>query len=381
MRLRCLLVVFALATACVVPAGAQDSPGRPRRVNPGAGADDGRLELRSDLVTLTVSVASPSGQPVTGLRPESFRVLEDDVVQKIEFFEPVSDPYSLLLLIDTSGSTINDIGRIRSAAGEFVNGLSQTDRLGIGSFSRAIQLPDELTSNRIHLVRHVNEIGPTRARDPGAKRFDSNTGTSLYDALVLALSDSPVSQDTSSRRRAVILFSDCVDSTSTYDFREVVALAERSGISVYVVLLDTQGFSDRLLTQPEGDENRINFSRSQLLRFYEAYAPDSPDRDRDPRGYSVIERLEINRSLYELAREQADELAQRSGGRVYPVASLADAGAAYRAIASELRTRYSIGYYPTNERHDGTWRKLTVSVPKAISSVVVTRPGYWAPKE
>lgn len=381
MRLRCLLVVLAVAVGCVASLGAQDGQDRPRRAVPGSSGDEGQLELRSDLVTLTVSVTNQSGQPVTGLRPESFRVLEDGVPQKIEFFEPVSDPYSLLLMLDTSGSTINDIDRMRSAAGEFVNGLSETDRLGIGSFSRGIQLPDELTSNRILLVRRVNEIGPTRASDPGAHRFDSNTGTSLYDALVLALSDSPVSQDTSSRRRAVILFSDCVDSTSTYDFEEVVALAERSGISVYVVLLDTQGFSDRLLTQPEGDENRINFSRSQLMRFYQAYAPDSPDRDRDPRGYSVLERLEINRALYELARNQAAELAKRSGGRVYPVASLAGAGAAYRAIASELRTRYSIGYYPTNNRHDGTWRKLAVSVPRAVSAVVVTRPGYWSPKD
>lgn len=381
MRLRCLLVVLAVAVVCVATPGAQDGQDRPRRAVPGTRGDEGQLELRSDLVTLTVSVTNQSGQPVTGLRPESFRVLEDDVPQKIEFFEPVNDPYSLLLMLDTSGSTINDIDRMRSSAGEFVNGLSQTDRLGIGSFSRGIQLPDELTSNRILLVRHVNEIGPTRASDPGSHRFDSNTGTSLYDALVLALSDSPVSQDTSSRRRAVILFSDCVDSTSTYDFEEVIAVAERSGISVYVVLLDTQGFSDRLLTQPDGDENRINFSRSQLQRFYNAYAPDSPDRDRDPRSYSVIERLEINRSLYQLAREQAEELAKRSGGRVYPVATLAGAGAAYRAIASELRTRYSIGYYPTNNRHDGTWRRLAVSVPRAVSAVVVTRPGYWAPKE
>lgn len=117
------------------------------------------------------------------------------------------------------------------------------------------------------------------------------------------------------------------------------------------------------------------------MRFYQAYAPDSPDRDRDPRGYSVLERLEINRALYELARNQAAELAKRSGGRVYPIASLAGAGAAYRAIASELRTRYSIGYYPTNNRHDGTWRKLAVSVPRAVSAVVVTRPGYWSPKD
>ena len=381
MRLRCLLVVLAVAVGCATSVGAQDGSDRPRRVVPGSNGVDGKLELRSDLVTLTVSVANASGQPIAGLRPESFHVLEDGVVQKIEFFEPVSDPYSLLLLVDTSGSTSNDIGRIRATAGEFVEGLGPSDRLGVGSFSRGIHFPEELTSNRSLLANHVSDIGPTVARDRGATRFDSNTGTSFYDALLLALSESPVSADTSSRRRAVIVFSDCVDSTSTYDFDDVTKLAERSGISLYFVLLDTQSFSDRLLTQPENNENRINFSKSQLSRFYETFAPDSPDRGRSPSDYSVIERLEINRSLYDLAREQASELARRSGGRVYPVANLADAGDAYRAIASELRTRYSIGYYPTNTRHDGTWRKLAVTVPKTAAAVVVTRPGYWAPKD
>ncbi len=381
MRRRCLLVVLALAVGFAATVRAQDGVDRPRRVTPGSDGQDGPLQLRADLITLTVSVTSPSGRPVTGLRPESFRVLEDGVPQKIEFFEPVSDPFSLLLLLDTSGSTLNDIGRMRSSAGEFVANLGQTDRLGIGSFSRGIQFPDELTSNRSVLEKHVADIGPTKARDPGASRFDSNTGTSFYDAVLLALTDSPMSIDTSSRRRAVIVFSDCVDSTSSFEFEKVVEAADRSGISVYVVLLDTESFSERLLTQPDGDEDRINFSKSQLSRFYETFAPDSPDRGRSPSGYTVLERLEINRSLYSLAREQASVLAAKTGGRLYPVASLADAGAAYRAIASELRTRYSIGYYPTNNRHDGSWRKLDVHVPEASSAVVVTRPGYWAPKD
>ncbi|MBK6313338.1 MAG: hypothetical protein IPF53_03225 [Blastocatellia bacterium] len=155
MRRRCLLVVLALAVGFAATVRAQDGVDRPRRVTPGSDGQDGPLQLRADLITLTVSVTSPSGRPVTGLRPESFRVLEDGVPQKIEFFEPVSDPFSLLLLLDTSGSTLNDIGRMRSSAGEFVANLGQTDRLGIGSFSRGIQFPDELTSNRSVLEKHV----------------------------------------------------------------------------------------------------------------------------------------------------------------------------------------------------------------------------------
>lgn len=148
-----------------------------------------------------------------------------------------------------------------------------------------------------------------------------------------------------------------------------------------MLLFDTQAISDQLLTQPPDFDDHINFSKSQLDRFYDTYGPDNPDRDRDPLTYTTLERLEINRALYDIARDQATQLATRTGGRVYPVKSLADLGGAYRAIAAELRTRYSIGYYPTNERHDGTWRKLRVELPSHPGAEVVTRPGYWAPKE
>ncbi|HQR37793.1 MAG TPA: hypothetical protein PLF26_05270, partial [Blastocatellia bacterium] len=153
------------------------------------------------------------------------------------------------------------------------------------------------------------------------------------------------------------------------------------GDSVYFLLSDTNAFSDRLLTVPGPDENRINFSHSQIERFYDEYARDDPDRDRDPRDYTALERLEMNRALYELAARQANTLADRTGGRVYPVSSIGDLGAAYREIAAELRTRYAIGYYPTNNKHDGTWRKLRVMLPGQPGAVVVTRSGYWAPKD
>ena len=63
----------------------------------------------------------------------------------------------------------------------------------------------------------------------------------------------------------------------------------------------------------------------------------------------------------------------------YPIAA-ASLGQAYAAIAAELRTRYSIGYYPTNAKRDGTWRKLSVELPGQPRAKIVTRPGYWAPK-
>jgi Ca-activated chloride channel family protein len=372
----CFLLTLSLAVAAVP----QGDGGRPRRVTKGSETDQD-LKLQSDLVTLSVSVSDSDGRPVAGLTPDSFRVFEDEKLQRIDYFEPVGDPYSMMLVFDTSGSTIDQVEKMRAAARDFIAGIGPNDRLGIMSFSRGIDLHGDLTSDRTELNRHLNDIASSGRRNANGRRFDESTGTSFYDALYLACAESPLAQVESTGRKAVIVFSDCVDSTSAYKFKEIVDAVERSGDSVYFLLFDTREFSDRLLTLPADGENRINFSSSQIDRFYDEYGKDSPDRGRDPRDFSTLERLEINRALYDLAARQAAYLADRTGGRVYPVRSIGDLGDAYRQIAAELRTRYAVGYYPSNTKHDGTWRKLRVAVPGKPGAVIVTRSGYWAPKD
>jgi Ca-activated chloride channel family protein len=375
------LHALALLVLLAVPSWGQDDGTRPRRVDPAAGGQSGdAIELRSDLVTLTVSVSDSQGRPILGLTPPSFRVFEDGKPQKIEYFEPVGDPYSLMLMIDTSGSTGAEVDKMRQAASEFVAGLGDKDRLGIITFSRSVDMLGELTNDRRELARHLDDVRPTRAQARGA-RFDESTGTSFYDALYLAAAESPLTEVKTTGRKAIVVFSDCVDSTSSYRFEQITDAVERSGASVYVLLFDTKPLSDRLLTNPGDEQLRIGFSKSQLDRFYDAYAPDSGDRDRDQTSYTDLERLEINGALYDLARDQAKQIATRTGGRVLPVRSIADLGGAYAEIAAELRTRYSIGYYPLNPRHDGSWRTLRVEVPGSPKAEIVTRPGYWAPKE
>ena len=87
--------------------------------------------------------------------------------------------------------------------------------------------------------------------------------------------------------------------------------------------------------------------------------------------------MQINRRLYESARHELREMANQTGGRVYPVKSLEQLEPAYSQIAAELRTQYSMSYYPTNEKHNGKWRTLRVRVNRP-GFVARTRPGYRA---
>src|SRR5262245_27874063 len=95
---------------------------------------------------------------------------------------------------------------------------------------------------------------------------------------------------------------------------------------------------------------------------------------------SRLERMQVNRRLYESARRELREMADKTGGRVYPVKDLQQLEPAYSQIAAELRTYYSMSYYPTNEKQNGKRRPVRVQVNRP-GLVAKARPGDRAPLE
>jgi VWFA-related protein len=95
-----------------------------------------------------------------------------------------------------------------------------------------------------------------------------------------------------------------------------------------------------------------------------------------------FERMQISRSLYDLARREMNDLARSSGGKTFVAASLHDARAAFAQVAAEIGTQYSLGYYSTNKAHDGRFRTIRVEVrgAGAAGAQVRAREGYYAPK-
>jgi Ca-activated chloride channel family protein len=93
-----------------------------------------------------------------------------------------------------------------------------------------------------------------------------------------------------------------------------------------------------------------------------------------------FERLAVSKKLYEIADLEMSTLAKTSGGRVFPVSDLSEARSAFRSVAEEIGTKYSLGYYSTNDKRDGTYRKIKVEL-KGVppGSVVRAREGYTAP--
>jgi VWFA-related protein len=241
-------------------------------------------------------------------------------------------------------------------------------------FSREIELIADFADPRAKVEAAIDQVVPTVGSE--ASRFTTNTGTSLYDALYLAVEESPLKQ--AEGRKAIICMSDGVDSTSMKNYRDVSTLVERSEASVYFLGLNTEQATLTGLLKPRTDSGYLNFSPSQINRYYDEYDADSLERHR-PRDLMTADvKREINAGLYKIARREQQEIAERTGGRVYPVRTLMDLSGVYRQIADDLRSQYSISYYSSNQARDGRWRAIRVEV-RPRDTTVRTRSGYWAP--
>ena len=348
----------------------QSEPGKPT-----SATQDEPLRLKSDLVSVTAAVTDRNGRAVRSLRADDFTVFEDGVRQKIAHFSPTEEPFTLMLLIDVSGSTIDDIDLMKRAAANFITELRGEDRVGVIVFSGEVELIAEFTDSRESVLREVESIVSPVSKS-STHRFGSNTGTSYYDALYLAVAASPLKKADS--RKAIVCITDAVDSASKMGFEEVAPLVEKSDASVYILQLNTEEATLGWLLKDRKDPGYLDFSQSQVNRYYDAFDKESIDRHRDRRFITPLVRRDINAGLYEIARREAKQLCERTGGRVYPLAKLGDLAGVYKQVADDLRSQYLIGYYPSNDVHDGKWRKIRVELRRR-DTTIRARQGYWAP--
>lgn len=335
---------------------------------------DEPIRLKSDLVTVTAAVSDRNGRAIRSLKAEDFAVYEDGVRQKISHFAATEEPFVVMLVLDLSGSAQDEVELIKRSSRSFLSELRSDDRVGIIVFDSKVQVLADARSNRESVERAIDGLGRTVATD--GQRFTSNTGTSFYDALRVASEETGLKE--SERRKAIVCMSDGVDSTSRVSFRDAGPLIEKTGASVYFLELNTEEATLAGLLKPRTDPGYIQFSQSQVDRFYDQYDQQSMDRFRPREVMPPLVRREVNAGLYEIARHEMRSLAERAGGRVYPVSALTDLRAVYKQVAADLRAQYLISYYPADQAHDGKWRAIKVEA-RASAATVRARSGYWAP--
>jgi VWFA-related protein len=287
------------------------------------------LTVQTTLVNVFVTVRDKRHEIVSDLSQNDFKVLEDGQEQKIAFFsKEVNLPITLGLLIDTSGSMERVIGAEQDTASRFLREvMRKKDEAMVISFDFDVDLLADFTEDTNVLERairrtSVNSVGGGGVVTPGTIPSGSNAGgTDLYDAIYLACHDELA---TEAGRKAVIVMSDMEDTGSKLRLQDASEACQRADGVIHVLLISDPGATFGV-------------------------------------GPSV-------------ARKMADD----TGGRVINVHNEKTLEKAFDEISEELRSQYVIGYYPTNEKRDGTFRKIRVDVGRPDVKVLA-RKGYYAP--
>jgi len=282
------------------------------------------IKTEVNLVNLFATVRDKKKHIMTGLKKEDFRVFENEQEQKIAFFSAEKTlPVTLGLLIDTSGSEQNRLGAEQEAASRFLNQvLRKGDEAMVVSFDLDVDLLSDFTDDRAQLQRaihhaQINAAGPMVT--PGTLPSGPN-GTHFYDAIWVACGEKLA---TEAGRKALVIITDAEDFGSKVRVEEAIEAAERTNTVVHILLVHDPGYGWR---------------------------PDVAKR-----------------------------IADQTGGRVIEVSSEKHLQEAFDQIAEELRSEYTLGYYPSNAARDGTFRKIKLETTDHELKAL-TRKGYYAPK-
>lgn len=276
--------------------------------------DDDVVRVNTDLVVLNLTVTDQSGQYVPGLRLSDFTIFEDGKevsAQLVSSFSLHESPFASVVLLDTSGSMESRLSLARSAAIRFLDRLREEDVAAVYKFDSKVE--------------QLQEFSTSRDLAPMAYGVRAKGMTTLNDAIVDAAQALSVRQE---KRKAIIILSDGVDTSSKASSDKAVESALAIGASIYAVDMSVSG---------------------------------GP-------GFSSQRSAAVLKSF-----------AEKSGGRFVATPGGPALRDAFASIAEELGHQYTIAYRPLNAVRDGKWRKLEVKLSRS-DLVVRTRKAYRAPK-
>lgn len=323
---RSALVILTLLSliAVVVPASGQDPlppPPPPPKQKPTEEEDV--IKIKSELVLIDVTVLDRNNKFVQGLDRSRFQVFEDQIQQNIEFFSQEEVPISYGIVIDTSGSMRRRLSTVIKAAKSLVALSKPGDEVFIVDMkdSQNIELVEEFTHN----FDDANDA---------LENMVAGGGTSLLDGIVVSGEYATKGRN---RRKALVVISDGDERDSTYTVDQTLDKIREYDVQLYLV-----GFPEDL------SEDAGLFKRS-------------------PKKKAV---------------ELINKLAAESGGQAYFPKDLYEIEPVAQRIGLDLRSQYTIGYYPSNQKQDGSFRRIQVRLQDNKEQLAVrTRSGYYAPKE
>ena len=333
--LKSLRITFALILSCLLlPVSSVSAQQGPDEV----------VKVNTSLVQLNVGVVDRQGRAVTNLSRGDFTVYEDGVLQPITDFEPTASPFSLVLLLDMSGSTQTFRPTLKQAAYRFLDALAPDDRVAVISFNQKVATLAGFTTDKRKIAKAIEY-----AEGKGETHF--------YEALRYSLEQ--LAKE-GKRRKAIVVLTDGVDTEMRKQDRDSAANAHTNEEAIASVKPDASAPLQSVL----------NAADRQGVTIFPLALPSG-----DPKRLPFVDPVQI--AIYSSARTRMQMLADRTGGRLSEIRRLEDMGLLYAGIAADLRTLYTVVYRPTNTNAPpGRWREIRIEVshPELIAR---TKPGYY----
>ncbi|MEP6819877.1 MAG: VWA domain-containing protein [bacterium] len=307
---------------------------------------DDVVRTETNLVQLNVGVVDSQGHAITSLSKSDFTVYEDGVKQQVLHFDPADAPFSLVLLLDVSGSTLSFRPQFKQAAGRFLDALAPEDRVAVVQFNAKVKGLSGFSTDRKKTAYAI-------------QLADGGGETHLYDALKYALNE--LDKEGKQRRKGIVVLTDGLDTQQRNSDRTTIAGAQTDAAAIAAIDAKTSSALNAVLTAAD----------RQGVSIYPLALP-SGDPKRLPLPDPVIT------GIYSAARTRLQMLADRTGGRLNDIQRLDQMARLYAEVAAELRTLYTVAYQaPGSSARNGKWHEIKIEVghPELI---VRTRPGYFA---
>jgi len=283
------------------------------------------ISIDTNLISVPVIVSDRDNRYVPNLKLELFRLFDNQVEQKISFFDAGEEPLNVVLMLDTSLSTSGVLDEIKKAAKSFLKELRPQDRAMIVTFDWQTQKLSVLTSNRKELEHAVKQT-----------KSGKYVGTVLNDALMQVTREvlQPIRG-----RKAIVLLSDGEDHGSDVTMPELLRAESEADAMIYSIY-----YRPELLRFLDNRPRR----GSRSWPFHHA----SPQR---PRGRGRMQRRA------DMGIDLMERLAEVTGGRFYE-GETKNLKETFALIAEELRHQYRLGFYPVDLQRDGSVHALQVKV-------------------
>jgi Ca-activated chloride channel family protein len=286
------------------------------------------IRTNVNLVSVSFTARDSRGALVDNLGQDDIEVLEDSASQKISFFGKSSDvPLTLGLIVDASGSQEHFSKKHERDLEIFLKRvLGPQDRVFLLCFGNHLRLVSDFTQSGEEVIRNLKEYEKSMGRFPEiGPREDRELGTAFYDSIYYSVVEKLQNE---SGRKALLIFSDGEDNSSSHDMMTTLETAQGANVLLYTIRYT---------------ETKRNGELTARNKY----------------GIKVMDRL-----------------AKDSGGAHIDAKEM-DPKEYFQQIADELRTSYTLGYYPTNPMKDENFRRITVRA-KQEGIKVRTKSGYFA---